>query len=101
MRSISFSANDLHNEEAFRRQGRLPEDGSSPLAVRRADLEDLAEQLRLLKRDCAAEFASGFISDPPERLDRIIGDYYRGINGAGPMPAPRCTAPWIDRRLTA
>jgi MoaA/NifB/PqqE/SkfB family radical SAM enzyme len=96
LRSISFSATDLSNEEAFRRQGRVTGDYVRGLLIGQAEIDSLVSAVDDLVQDCARHFASGFISDPPDRLRRIVVDYYRGLNGLGPMPVPHCNAPWTS-----
>jgi radical SAM protein with 4Fe4S-binding SPASM domain len=96
LRSISFSATDLSNEEAFRRQGRITGDYVRGLLIGQAEIDTLVSAVDDLVQDCARHFESGFISDPPDRLRRNVVDYYRGLNGLGPMPVPHCNAPWTS-----
>lgn len=96
LRSISFSGTDLHNEAAFRREGRLADEYYDGLAIRGAELDELAAEVDNIAREYAADFESSFISDSPERLRRILVGYYRGLSGQEPMPVPRCNAPWTS-----
>lgn len=91
--SISFSGTDLSNEEAFRRLNGIDEQYVSSLIVHEGQLPELEEELTLLRRDCAADFASGFIRHTPEDLDRRLLQYYRGLTGVAPMPPVACNAP--------
>ncbi|KRV46484.1 hypothetical protein AQ490_11335 [Wenjunlia vitaminophila] len=99
LRGISFSATDLHNEEAFRRFGAIDEAYVEALAIRGEDLDELAVQLAALRRDHAEDFASGYISDTPQDLDRLLTHYYRAVNGRAEFPPVRCNAPWTSAIL--
>lgn len=94
LQGISFSGTDLYNEEAFRRFGTITRDYIDALGIRPEQVADLEQELAALYRDFASDFASGFISDKPEDLDRLLLQYYRGMSGLGPLPAVRCNAPW-------
>jgi len=96
LRSISFSGTDLHNEAAFRREDRVSDAYVRSLAISGRSVDALAEEVRLLEFEYAEDFRSGFISDPPHRLRRILVDYYRALDGQIPTPAPRCNAPWTS-----
>jgi Fe-coproporphyrin III synthase len=98
-RSISFSGTDVFNEEAFRRHGRLDAAYVESLAIAPDELGELRDQLDLLVHDCAEDFASGFITDTPESLNRILLQYYRALAGQRSFPAPRCNAPWTSAIL--
>ncbi len=44
---------------------------------------------------CAADFASGFVAESPEKLRRLPR-YYAALNGAERFPAVSCNAPWVS-----
>jgi MoaA/NifB/PqqE/SkfB family radical SAM enzyme len=46
-------------------------------------------------RDYAAEIASGFIAERPEKLRRIVR-HFQAHFGAELYESPRCNAPWIS-----
>ena len=48
----------------------------------------------------AADFASGFIAESPEKLRRLVR-YYAALNGAGDFPPTRCNAPWVSTVIEA
>ena len=50
--------------------------------------------------DCAADFASGFIAESPEKLRRLPR-YYRAIDGDGAFPETVCNAPWVSTVVEA
>jgi Fe-coproporphyrin III synthase len=82
---ISFLAADVSHAEAFGRHGE-PAEG---IALRAEDLPLLARSLAALD---AADFASGFIAEPPAKLRRIEA-HYRARLGLGEPPPVRCNAP--------
>lgn len=99
LRSISFSATDLHNREAFRREQTLTPELARKLAIRGDDLAALDRELLSLEQENAGDFRSGFISDSPADLRRSLLAYYRGLAGLEPMPRPACNAPWTSAVL--
>ncbi|WP_404955611.1 radical SAM protein [Streptomyces sp. 147326] len=94
LHSISFSSTDLHNEEAFRRFGVIDDPYVESLAIVGEDLAELERELAALRRDHAEDFASGFISDTPEELDRLLLSYNRAVAGQAEFPEVRCNSPW-------
>ncbi|MFG2434588.1 radical SAM protein [Streptomyces sp. NPDC048508] len=95
VRSISFSGTDIHNEEAFRRFETIDQQYVENLVIGPGELPELERSLTLLKQSHAAEFASGFISDSPERLDELLLAYYRSLSGQEERTI-RCNAPWTS-----
>jgi Fe-coproporphyrin III synthase len=95
LKGISFSGTDVWNEEAFRRMGAISQDYVAGLAIIGPELDDLAAELAAFRVAAAAEFASGYISDTPERLDEIVLGYYRSID-AGLRRDIKCNAPWTS-----
>ena len=93
---VSFLAVDVANPHAFGRS-----DGfSSDLALRAQDLTQLAELLDALERDCARDFASGFIAESPRKL-RHIHRYFSAVSGQGEHPPVRCNAPEFSAVIDA
>jgi len=45
-----------------------------------------------MERECAADFASGFIAESPAKLRRLL-QYFAAIHGKAPYPLVRCNAP--------
>jgi MoaA/NifB/PqqE/SkfB family radical SAM enzyme len=85
---VSFLPVDVSNAHAFARDDLAVDD----LALARDDLPRLAEALRQMRVDHAAEFASGFIAESPDKLARLH-DYFAALLGEGPFPPVRCNAP--------
>jgi len=88
VRQVSFLAVDVGNPHAFARSG-AP---ALRLALEPDDLPRLAGLIDALERQCAEEFARGFIAESPARLRRIH-QYFAALEGQGPFPAVRCNAP--------
>lgn len=93
---VSFLAVDVANPHAFGRK----EAFSSDLALRPQDLSEFAALLDALERDCAAEFASGFIAESPRKMRRIHR-YFGAVSGEGEYPAVRCNAPEFSAVIDA
>jgi MoaA/NifB/PqqE/SkfB family radical SAM enzyme len=93
---ISFSGTDLHNEEAFKRHNRIDGAYVESMTITGADLNELAVQLNIMREQCAADFATGFIADTPEQLDHMVLQYYRALAGEVAFPCRPCNAPWVS-----
>ncbi len=85
---VSFLAVDIANPHAFGRTDEFAAD----LALRAADLPQLAAALEDLERRFMPEFRSGFIAESPQKLRRIL-QYFTAILARGPYPPIRCNAP--------
>ena len=94
--SISFSGTDLFNEEAFQRHDRIDGDYVEALGIAGDDLGVLEDELARMRAECGEEFASGYISDTPEDLDRNVLRYYRALAGQVPFPDRPCNSPWTS-----
>jgi MoaA/NifB/PqqE/SkfB family radical SAM enzyme len=72
---------------------------SVPVRARLAlDADEVGEFEALIERTIkvfAAEFASGFVAEPPDKLRRLPR-YYAALNGAERFPAVSCNAPWVS-----
>jgi Fe-coproporphyrin III synthase len=87
-REVSFLAVDVANSNAFGRDRQF----TSDLALRPEELPLFSQLLDSLERTHAADFNSGFIAEPPQKLRRIL-QYFSAVNGLGPYPPVRCNAP--------
>jgi MoaA/NifB/PqqE/SkfB family radical SAM enzyme len=85
---ISFLAADVSNAHAFGRNGSVGDE----IALAPEDLAEFAATLDALERDRAADFASGFIAESPEKLRRLQ-QYYAALRGLTRFPPTRCNAP--------
>jgi MoaA/NifB/PqqE/SkfB family radical SAM enzyme len=85
---VSFLAVDVSTHVAFARA----ELYERTMALGPADLPAFADVLSELERDCAADFASGFIAERPAKLRRLH-QYFAALLGQGTFPPVRCNAP--------
>ncbi len=94
LRSISFLAADL-TSTAFNRSGPLTFIEQSPLALTLDEIQALERAIVEMARERAADFATGFISESPEKLRRIA-HHFRVQLGLAEAVSPRCNAPWVS-----
>jgi radical SAM protein with 4Fe4S-binding SPASM domain len=99
LRTISFSATDLHNADAFRRQQNHMPAYVEELMIRGSDLDVLKDELLAIEEENAADFTSHYISDSITDLKRSLLEYYCGMSGVGAFPMPLCNAPWTSAVL--
>lgn len=97
---LSFLAADV-SSEAFHRPGGWPAERAAQVALGRDDLPDLAAELAALERDHAADFASGFLAEPPAKLHRRLYQYFAALAGVGELPPVACNAPWVSAVVEA
>lgn len=95
---ISFSATDVHNEEAFRRVGQINEAYIGGLFICRSQVEEFRDALDRFLDQCRADFDSGFITDTPDFLRQQVLGFYADLNGGERRPI-RCNAPWTSAVL--
>jgi MoaA/NifB/PqqE/SkfB family radical SAM enzyme len=96
---ISFLAADV-SSEAFNRPELWDEARSGSVSLEADELPQLAAALERLKREYAADFASGYIAESPEKLGRIVA-YYAALRDQGDFPPVRCNAPWVSTVVEA
>lgn len=92
---ISFLAVDVATE-AFNRPGSWTVERARGVALDATDLPLLAEEIAALERDCTADIASGYISEPPEKLRRRLLQYFTALVGTGDFAPIDCNAPWVS-----
>lgn len=85
---ISFLAADVSNSHAFGRTA----DSHNDVALRDGDLAAFHHALNTLRIERAEDFASGFIAESPEKLERIW-TYYAALLGRSSFPPVKCNAP--------
>lgn len=95
-RQVSFLAVDVANPHAFARV----EGHRADLALAAEDLAVLAALLTRLEEEHAADFASGFIAESPQKLRRLL-DYFAAVADRGEYPPVRCNAPEFSAVLDA
>lgn len=99
LNSISFLAADT-TSEAFNRPLGWPRERQASIALDDSEVEGLDLEVKALIRDCCQEIESGFISETPEKLRRIVL-HYRATLGQTQPVAPRCNAPWVSAVVEA
>lgn len=92
---ISFLAADV-SSEAFNRPAGWDHDRVSQVALEREDLPLLAAEIDALERECADDFASGFIAESPSKLRRRLSQYYSALLGTSDFHPNDCNAPWVS-----
>jgi MoaA/NifB/PqqE/SkfB family radical SAM enzyme len=96
LNGISFLAADL-SSDAFGRANRHAPD------FLRLDARQCAEFRGIIEcvlRNESEAFATGFVTNSPERLRRLPA-YYAALNGTAPFPPVACNAPWASAVLEA
>jgi Fe-coproporphyrin III synthase len=89
--SISFLPADV-SSMAFGRQ--RPVDAET-LVLSRTEVAEFRAIVDEVIAAFAPEFASGFIAESPEKLERLP-QYYAALAGDGPFPPVACNAPWMS-----
>jgi MoaA/NifB/PqqE/SkfB family radical SAM enzyme len=92
--SISFLAADV-SSAAFNREEPWSRERENEIALNRAELFELEEELELLIRMHQKDIESGFIAENTEKLRRITTRFRERIDGTPPK-APLCNAPWVS-----
>lgn len=87
--TISFLAVDVSNPFAFGERDLLMPNGSLSYA-------EIAELERIIE-DIAVRYASAYeagrMAESPDKLRRILAQYFRALLGEGDFPRPPCNAP--------
>lgn len=97
---ISFLAADV-STDAFNRPTGWNDDQVASVALDREDLSLLLAQLSRLELEYGADFAAGFIAEPPIKLRRRLYQYYAALLGQGDFHPNDCNAPWVSSVIEA
>ena len=97
---ISFLAVDV-SSAAFNRPDGWAPPRQAEVAVGIEDLDVLEQQLERLEREHAADFASGFILESPDKLRSRLLWHFQALHGLRPFPPRRCNAPWVSSVIEA
>jgi MoaA/NifB/PqqE/SkfB family radical SAM enzyme len=95
---ISFLAVDVHSSAFNRPSG--PIDGGKALLPDLVEVSRWLEDVREMATSKRGYFGAGFISESPEKLERI-GEYFRACHRMRPFEAPKCRAPWVSAVVEA
>jgi Fe-coproporphyrin III synthase len=97
---LSFLAADV-TSEAFNRPGGWDRERAAEVALREEDLEPLAAELAALARECAGDFAGGFLAESPRKLERRLLRHFAALLGRGDFAPNACNAPWVSAVIEA
>ena len=97
---LSFLAADV-TSEAFNRPGGWDDRRAAEIALQTEDLEPLAAELAALSRDCAADFAGGFLAESPAKLERRLLQHFAALLGRADFHPNTCNAPWVSAVIEA
>jgi radical SAM protein with 4Fe4S-binding SPASM domain len=97
---ISFLAADV-SSEAFNRPGGWDGERTALVALSATELDALLLELGRLEREHAADFASGFIAESPEKLRARILGHFAALLGRGDFAPQSCNAPWVSTVIEA
>lgn len=92
--AVSFLAIDVSNPFAFgeRFTDMIPVTDTTQ-ALNRQEIAELDQIIAQLEIDFADDFADGRISESPNKLRRILVQYFSALLGDETFPRPRCNAP--------
>jgi Fe-coproporphyrin III synthase len=92
--SISFLAADV-SSAAFNREERWTPERQNEIALSRAELSELEEEIELMIQMHQEDIDQGFIVESNVKLRRIGARFREHIDGTPPK-APICNAPWVS-----
>ena len=92
--SISFLAADI-SSAAFNREERWAPERQKEIALSRAEVSELEEEIELLIQMHQEDIDRGFIVESNAKLRRIGTRFREHIDGTPPK-APICNAPWVS-----
>lgn len=94
---ISFLAVDGTSNAFARAEGEAPGHSAIPTLEEAHELSRSIEELATRRPEL---FATGFVAESPEKLQRIAR-LFAALAGKGELRAPRCNAPWISTVVEA
>lgn len=97
--SISFLAADI-SSEAFNRPGGWDSERAGEVALNAQEAAEFERLVETVIAERAADFASGFIVESPDKLRRIVR-YYQALHGTAELPKTVCNAPWVSTVIEA
>jgi MoaA/NifB/PqqE/SkfB family radical SAM enzyme len=99
LNGISFLATDL-TSSAFNRPLIWPASRQAEIGLSLNELAVLEDRIEKLLDRGEAEFGTGFIAEPAEKLHRITR-HFRAHLGLEPEESPACNAPWVSAVIEA
>jgi MoaA/NifB/PqqE/SkfB family radical SAM enzyme len=96
---ISFLAADVLSD-SFGRATRGEVVPAGELQLTTDETLAFRESVNRMVQECRVEFATGFISDSPERMFHIV-QYFEALAGGGMFPRNLCNAPMVSAVITS
>jgi MoaA/NifB/PqqE/SkfB family radical SAM enzyme len=94
VKQVSFLPIDVASTFAFgERANQNLHDPSLPTLEQVDELERIIDKMA---EDDASQFSSGLVAESPEKLRRILVDYFRSIHQQIPTQSPPCNAPHLS-----
>lgn len=94
LNSISFLSVDV-SSSAFNRPTPWGDERVDEVALSPNEVAEFAQVVERTIVDHAADFASGFVAESPDKLRRLPR-YFAALNGGGDFPETFCNAPWVS-----
>ncbi|HTB25272.1 MAG TPA: radical SAM protein [Puia sp.] len=99
LNSISFLPADI-SSTAFNRETAWAEGRQREIVLAESELKELKEILDDIIVEFAEDFKHHFISESPEKLQKIFY-YYAACHGFNEFPYKKCNAPWVSTVIEA
>ena len=96
---LSFLAADV-STEAFNRPVPWDAERADEVALSPDEAAAFAQIVEDVIARYAPDFASGFIAESPEKLQRLPR-YFAALHGEGDFPKTHCNAPWVSTVIEA
>ncbi len=96
---VSFLPADI-SSHAFNRETLWDEPRQHEIALAKEDLPGLQNIISEITQRYKKEFDTGFIAEPPEKLQKIYL-YYAAFYGFNAFPFKKCNAPWVSAVIEA
>jgi MoaA/NifB/PqqE/SkfB family radical SAM enzyme len=94
MDRISFLGADI-SSTAFNRREPWSQERISDVALDKEEALEFEKIVTDSFASHAADYASAFIAERPEKMLRIV-QYYKAVNGLSDFPKVECNAPWVS-----
>lgn len=94
LNSISFLSVDV-SSSAFNRPTPWGDERIDEVALSPNEVAEFGQVVERTIDDHAADFASGFVAESPDKLRRLPR-YFAALNGGGDFPETFCNAPWVS-----
>ena len=99
LNQISFLPADV-SSHAFNREVLWSDSKQHEILPGKEELSELKTVIDKLIIDFKERFASGFIAESPEKIQKIYS-YYTAFYGLNPFPYKKCNAPWVSTVIEA